>query len=279
MSNEDVTSKVFKMDDAGMPTDELADNALETIKSLHAEHIGKAANEVSKADQDRIHKEAKFQTLAAAEQKLREDYSVTGKTIPEIVANVAKNAAIKAASDDSVLLHPIYLKLKNETDEQIRTVTEQAETAVRTERDRADRKERFDKVVPQIGKALKGLNLNLDDLPPASRDAYLMQFSSFDYEETESGTFMRDAQGLIKDSHKNPLKVESYVTQSADKWFVIPLQPARDSPGLDKSGTSPALTEWAKTMPTSTDKFNAWLDTVPPDQQGEAMKAFQERKV
>lgn len=278
-SDETFAPLVFKLDADGKPTDELADNALEALTTLHAEHISKAGAEVSKAEQDRIHKEAKFQALSQAEEKTRKAYGVEGKDLAEIIANVAKNATTKAGSEDSVIIHPLYLKLKSEKEEELATAKTQAQAEIQAAKSGAEKQMRFNQTLPEIEAALVKAGVSLDTMKPATRRAYLAQFEGMDFEKTEAGTFIKDAAGsLLKDKHQNPLKLEQHIAQDAPNWFDIPLQPARQSPGNESTGAAPAPTEWAKSVPTDSKQVNAWLETVPAEQQGEAMKLFQAQK-
>lgn len=278
-TDDEIATILTKLDADGKPTDEPADNALESILNLHAEHISKAGAEVSKAEQDRIHKEAKFQALSQAEEKIRKDYGVEGKTLADLVSNVAKNATAKAGSEDSVIIHPLYLKLKSEKEDEIATIKAQADADIQTAKAGAEKQLRFNTTVPEIEDALRKAGVSLDTMKPAARKAYMAQFEGMDFEKTENGTFIKDAAGaLLKDKHQNPLKLESFVAQDAPNWFDIPLQPARQTPGVDNPGTSPLSTEWAKNIPADKSKINEWLETVPAAQQGEAMKLFQEQR-
>lgn len=276
-TDDEIATILTKLDADGKPTDEPAENALDTILTLNAEHIGKAGADISAAEKDRIHKETKFQTLSKAEADTRKDYGVEGKNLSEIIANAVKKAAEKAGADDSVLIHPLYTKLRTEKDEEIATIKAQADAEVLQAKNSAEKQSRYTAALPEIDAALIAAKVNLEEVKPATKKAFMAQFAGYDFEKSPNGTFIKDAEGkLLKDQQGHPLKLDSLVAQQAPDWFTIPVQPARQSPGNDNPGI-PGPTKFTKdNLPATKEEFTALYLKTPDAERGDLMKVWQE---
>jgi hypothetical protein len=112
-------------------------------------------------------------------------------------------------------------------------------------------------------------------MKPSAKRAFLAQFEGKDFEVTETGTYIKNADGsLVKDKHSHPIKLEAYVAQDAPNWFDIQKQPGRQSPGNDPTDP-PKPTKWTKENVGDLKSFDAVYNTLSGDEAKEYLAAFE----
>lgn len=280
-SPDSITELLFKKSDDGTLTEEINPDALESLESLHAEHINAAPADMLKAEYDKGHREGKFEALNKAEETLRKTYGIEEKgKLPDLIAAVAAKAAKDVATDDKVLTHPIFLKQKADAEAAIEAVKAEAEAKLTEVTTAAERQRRFATNLSKIETAMAEVGVVLPKTPTAAttlKNAFLKQFEGFDFEETQTGTYLKDASGaLVKDKHGHPITVEAYTKNEAANWFDIEKQPQRQSPGNDPGDAPP--TKWTKeTAPKNAQDFEtAYYATTDPAERTALATAFKE---
>jgi hypothetical protein len=277
-SNEEVTDLLFKKSDDGTPTDEISETALESLEAIHAEHLTAAPSDLLKAEFNKGHQAGKFEALSKEEESLRKAYSLEGKgKLKDLVAEAISRAAKDGMSEDKILTHPLFVKVKTDAEEQIEALRTEMESRVSEATTKADRQLRFSQVTPTIDTALQAAGVSADFLKPAAKRAFLSQFEGKDFEVLETGVFIKNADGsLEKDKHGHPIKLEAFVAKTAADWFPIEKQPGRTSPGNDPVDAPP--TKWTKdNLPKTTADFEtAYYNTTDPAERTALTQAFQE---
>ncbi len=276
---ESITERLFKTTEDGAPTEELVDDAEEILSDMDAERIGKLTAEVPKAKKDEIHKEATFQAKSKAQAKFQQFYGVEGKDLDEVVANAIKKAS--TVTEDTILTSPQYKAALSERDEKIAALQADKETAVAEVTARFERQSRFTQNLSKIEAAMSDLGVVMPANSTAAatlKREFLKQFDAFDFDERETGTYLKDGNGeLVKDKHQNPVTLESFVRTKAPEWFDIQKQPARQTPGLENGNDPKPATKWTKdNVPSTKQEFSALYFKTPEAERGDLMKVWQE---
>lgn len=276
---ESITERLFKTTEDGTPIDELVDDAEDILTDMDAERIGKLTAEVPKAKKDEIHKEATFQAKSKAQAKFQQQYGVEGKDLDEVVANAIKKAS--TVTEDTILTSPQYKAALSERDEKIASLQAEKETAVADVTARFERQSRFTQNLSKIDATMSELGVVMPANPTAAatlKREFLKQFDAFDFDERETGTYLKDSTGeLLKDKHQNPVTLQSFVKTKAPEWFDIQKQPARETPGAENGGQPNPATKWTKdNLPKSKDEFSNLYFKTPDAERGDLMKAYQE---
>lgn len=279
---ESITERLFKTTEDGTPTEDLVDDAEEILSDMDAERISKLTAEVPKAKKDEIHKEATFQAKSKAQAKFQQLYGVEGKDLDEVVANAIKKAS--TVTEDTILTSPQYKAALSERDEKITHLQAEKETAVSEVTARFERQSRFTQNLSKIEAVMSDLGVVMPTNSTAAatlKREFLKQFDAFDFDERETGIYLKDASGeLLKDKHQNPVTLESFVKSKAPEWFDISKQPARSTPGVDNPGTPPAPPKYGPgNMPDTIQKLNEAIASLPPAEGAELYKAYQASKV
>lgn len=261
-SNESITDLLYKKADDGTPTDELTETALSSLEDLHASHVSVAPSDALKAEHDKGHQAGKFEALSKMEETIRKKYGIESKAqgtnlIDEVIAKITK----AETSEDKILTHPLYLSALAEKDtalENVRNEYESKFTEIKTE---SERKQRFSSNLPKIEAAIKDAGAVLPSSPAAASNlmaAFLGEFSQYDFDEQETGTYLKDESGkLVKDKHGHPVTVESYTKAKASEWFDIQKQPPVKSPGNTPDAPIKPTKDWTKdNLPKTIDEFN-----------------------
>lgn len=281
-SNESISELLFKKSDGGTLTDEINEDALESLEALHAQHVTTADAEALKLEYDKGHKQGKFEGLSKVEADLKKTFNVDGKNINEIAANIAKKSSEDAGTDDKVLTHPLYIKLKSESNDSIQAVKAEYETKLTEVSTKAERQARFSANLSKIEQAMQEAGVVLPKNPAAAskiKEAFLAEFSGFDFDGQETGTYLKDAEGkLVKDKHGHPVTVEAFTKQKVAEWFDIEKQPARQTPGADPANPANPPSKWTKdNLPKTPDEYEkAYYATTDPAERTELTKLFQE---
>lgn len=279
-SNDAVTELLFKKSDDGQLTDEINAEAPAQLETLISEHLASTGTDAEKKAYDKGHKEGKFQALNQAEEKLRKDYGVEGANILEIVQSAVAKTAQASTSDDKVLTHPLYIKLKSESETQLQTVMAESEAKVKEVEGRVEKQTRFSENLPKIDAALAELGVVMPKNAAAAatlRKAFMAEFADFDFDAQETGTYLKKADGsLQKDKFGHPVTLEAFTKERATNWFDVEKQPGRQAPGNDPGGQPPA--KWtAANVPKSAAEFEtAYYSISDPAERTALTVAYQE---
>ena len=275
-SNEEISAILYKKADDGTQTDEISETALETLESLHAEHLAAAPADLLKAEFNKGHNAGKFEALNKKEEYIRKTYGVTGTKFDDLISEVAKKAANPEGLEDKILTHPLYVSKIAEKDEEIARVTAESEAKVTEATQKAERQMRFNTVLPTLDSALAAAGVDTANMKPAVKRAFLSLFEGKDFEILETGTFVKNADGTLqKDKHGHPIKLEAFVSQEAPNWFPIEKQPGRQTPG-NEGGEPAKPTKWTKeNVPKDMKGFEAVYGTLSGSEANEFVAAFE----
>jgi len=276
-SPESVAELLFKKSDDGTSlTDELNEDAQSQLEAIHADHIKGAGADALEAKFNEGHKAGKFEALSKAEEDLRKQFGVEGKTLKDVTAAIAAKAAQEAGTEDKVLTHPAYLALKTNSEAAIEAVKTEYEGKLKSVEQQVLRRDMFSRNLPKIDAAIAESGAVMPKNPTAQatlRNLFLKQFDDYEFDEKETGVYLKDKNGaLVKDKHGHPVTLEQFTKDSVASYFDIETQQQRQSPGNDGDGQQP--TKWTKeTLPKSLDEFNAAYSKIADPKEQTAFAA------
>lgn len=285
LPSEEISAKLYKSGDDGTLTEEISENALGEFKNLFVQKLQGIQGELSSAERDKLHKEVKFATLAQKEESIRKKYGLLDYkgNFDGLVDEVAIRASKANNSDDAVLIHPLYVGLKTQAEEQLSAIKEEYEAKIQATEQKVERQIRFNNILPNIDAALVNAGVSLENAKPMAKKAFLAQFEGLDFEVSQTGTFIKKPDGsLLKDDALNPIKLEAFVAKDAPNWFDIEKQPARQAPGNDPNQPPPPpkQTKWkGDNLPKSDEEFNARYYQIPFEERAEFADAYSKSKV
>lgn len=280
LPSEEINAKLYKAGDDGTLTEEISENALAEFKNLFVQKLQGIQGELSQAERDRLHKETKFATLSQFEEGIKKKYQLEGSKakgdglIDEILARASKSTN----SDDAVLIHPLYVGLKTQSEEQLNATIETYEAKILATEQKVERQIRFNNILPNIDAALDAAGVDLSTVKPNTKKAFLAQFDGLDFEVSQTGIFIKKADGsLLKDEALNPIKLEAYVAKDALNWFDVEKQPARQATGNDPQPPTPnKSTKWkGDNLPRSDEEFHTRFYQLPFEDRPEFTEAYQ----
>ncbi len=279
-SNEEITAILFKKGNDGAFTDEMNDDAFETLENLHSEHLKAAPADLLKAEYDKGHNAGKFEALSKEEEFLKKTYGLEGKgKMRDLIAEAIGKAQKDGNSEDKILTSPLYVSKVAELQEQIEQIKEQSAKEIQAATTRVERQMRFTNVLPTFDSALEAAGVNLQGVRPNAKKAFLDQYRDKDFEFAETGTYIKGEDGnLLKDKHGHPIKLEAHVAQEAANWFEIQKQPGRQSPGNDPTNPPKPAGAWTpeKVKGMKIEAFKAQYDQIQdPAERNDFMSAFE----
>ena len=275
-SNESISELLFKKSGDGTLTDEINEDALTELEDLHAEHVKATPADTLKAEYDRGHQQGKFEALSKEEEAIRKKYGIDSKgKLQQLIDEAVSKAAKAETSEDKILTHPLYLKLKTESEEAITTAKTEAESRIAEITSKAERQSRFTNSLSKIEAAMQDAGVVLPKSPAAAaklKAAFLREFEGFDFDEQETGVYLKNPDGsLQKDKHGHPVTLESFTKSKAFEWFDIEKQPGRQTPGNE-------LTQPPKPIkaPATVQEFEAaFYAETDPAKKAELYAAFE----
>ena len=163
-SNEEITAILFKKGDDGSLTDQINEDAFETLENLHSEHLKAAPADLLKAEYDKGHNAGKFEALSKEEEFIKKTYRLEGK------------AQKDGTSEDKILTSPLYVSKVAELTEQIEQIKDQSAKEVQAATAKAERQMRFNTIMPNIDTALSNAGVDIKALRPNAKKAFLAEF-------------------------------------------------------------------------------------------------------
>jgi hypothetical protein len=227
---------------------------------------------VTEADEKRV---AKFTTektqqlnrgikegASKIEKEIKDKYSVESDLIgvellDSIVAKQIEEAT-KAGSKD-ISKHPDYVKLEMSIDKVRKDKDKEWEVKVNELKSEFSKEKVFDKVKD---KALVNLESRKPILPQDPKKAqvwketYLNELRRGNYQEGEDGSLIvLDKDGIMKDSHGNPVTFDEFEKSISDKYFEYPVAGKRDSSGNKEADKNFASSGDPKTKAEALEKL------------------------
>lgn len=279
-SNEEITAILFKKGDDGSLTDQINEDAFETLENLHAEHLKAAPADLLKAEYDKGHSAGKFEALSKEEEFIKKTYGLEGKgKVRDLIAEAIGKAQKDGTSEDRILTSPQYVSKVAELTEEIERVKEQSAKEIQAVTTKVERQMRFTSIMPNIDTALSNAGVDIQALRPNAKKAFLSEFEGRDFEVTETGTYIKNPDGTLqKDKHGHPIKLEAFVANEAANWFDIQKQPGRQSPGNDPANPPKPAGAWTpeKVKGMKFEAFRTKYDTIQdPAEKQEFLIAFE----
>lgn len=259
---ESVSELLFKKSDDGTGlTDELNEDAQAQLEAIHAEHIKGTGSEALEAKYNEGHKAGKFEALSKAEDELRKQFGVEGKTLKEVTAAIAAKAAQEAGTEDKVLTHPAYMTLKANSEAEREAIKAEYEGKLKSIEQQVARRDAFSKNLSKIEAAIAEAGAVMPKNPNAQatlKNLFLKQFEDYELDEKETGVYLKGKDGaLLKDKHGHPITIEQFTKEAVPSYFDVATQEQRQSPGNDPAQTGQPA-KWTKdNLPKSLDEFNA----------------------
>lgn len=279
-SNEEIAAILYKKGDDGALTDQINEDAFETLENLHAEHLKSAPADLLKAEYDKGHNAGKFEALSKEEEYLKKTYGLEGKgKMRDLIAEAIGKAQKDGNSEDKILTSPLYVSKVAELQEQIEQIKEQSAKEIQAATAKAERQMRFNSIMPTIDTALSNAGVDIQNLKPNAKKAFLSEFEGRDFEATETGVYIKLPDGTLqRDKHGHPIKLEAFVAQEAANWFEIQKQPGRQSPGNDPASPPKPAGTWTpeKVKGMKLDAFSKQYDQIQdPAEKQEFLIAFE----
>lgn len=274
-SNEELTAILFKKADDGTLTDQIADDALSQLESLHQTHLSSVREDAGKDQYNEGHQKGKFEALSKEEEWIKKSFNLQGKgKLRDLIAE-----AIQAGSnltEDKVQTHPLFVNAKTAWEEEKAQLIEAHTAQLSEATTKVERQMRFNQVSPVIDEALVKAGVSPEFLKPAAKRAFLSQFEGKDFEITETGIYIKGPDGkLEKDANQHPVKLDAFVGKAASEWFPIEKQPARQAPGADPADPAKPATKWTKENAPKTQKeFDAIYQTLEGEEARELTRAY-----
>ena len=274
-TNEELTALLFQKADDGMLTDQISNDALSQLESLHQMHLQSLQEDAGKDQYNEGHQKGKFEALSKEEEWLKKSFNLQGKgKLRDLIAEAIQASA--NLTEDKVQTHPLHVNAKTAWEEERAQLIEAHQSQLSEATTKVERQMRFNQVSPVIDDALLKAGVPQDFLKPAAKRAFLSQFEGKDFEVTDTGIYIKNPDGkLEKDAHGHPVKLDSYVSRVASEWFPIEKQPTRQAPGNDPVDPSKPATKWTKeSAPKTQREFDAIYSTLDGEEARELTRAF-----
>lgn len=279
-TNEEIADILYKKGDDGKPTDQMADNALEALETLHEEHLSSLKGDESalKAEFDKGHQAGKFEALSKLEETISKKYGLPKVKVETQIEALAKKAAEEAGTEDKVITHPRYLSLLEEKESEVSRLKSEYEKELSEIKSATERKARFMSAVQHIEATLEKVGA---DIPTQrAKAAFLAEFENMDFEETDGKLWLKGPDGkILKDKFGHAVTLQKHVEAEAANWFKLAKQPKVETPGNDPSAP-PTASKWTKenAPKTGEDFQDALFKAQTPEEKAEIAKAFMEAR-
>jgi hypothetical protein len=176
------------------------------------------------------------------EKEIKDKYGVEsdliGVELLDSIVVTQVEEATKAGSRD-ISKHPDYVKLEMSIDKVRKDKDKEWEVKVNELKADFDKEKIFDKVKD---KALVNLDSRKPILPQDPKKAqvwketFINELRKGNYQQGEDGTLIvLDKDGVMKDSHGNPVTFDEYEKAISDRYFEYPVAKERDSSGNKES--------------------------------------------
>jgi len=229
-------STLYKMDDEGAPTEDLAEGLFDKLATLDAERVRSlkgVSNPTALQDQ---YKRGIKEGREVLEKALREQYGVDSTaTGADLVADIVAAKASPTVTEDQVKIHPLYLTVERNAKATTDAVRAELEGKI-AEIELGFKRTNTLSVVQE--KALNKLS-ELRPVLPANQlvaqtqqKMFASQFNNYDYEIEASGDILVLKDGKrVEDQHGHPVPFNDLVAQTAATMFEFQKQDARASGG------------------------------------------------
>ena len=258
---ESIQEKLYKKQEDGTFSNEFADNALETLLELDRERVSKLKS-IDNADITKFKNMGKAEALTNFEKQLKEQYKVEEdvKGVDLIQSIVRKTSSTKM-TDDQVKLHPLFIALENQKNNEINTFKSTYEDEINKLKNEFSSKEINSKVNDIAIGVLDTMKPILSSDPAKANNVkklFLSQISSEYQFQNVDGNIIPVKDGKrAEDEHGNALTLDKLVQRKAMDFFEFEQQDPRGSAG-NQGGTTPPLV-----VPKTKEELSAMIFNEP----------------
>lgn len=226
MDAEELAELLHKKSDDGTITDEVNENALQTLLQLDAERVQKIKPN-TKEYFDNGYKKAKSETATQWEKRLREKFGIDpdgqlqGDALTDAIKATISDASTKP---EKIKTHPEYLSLESAMRKQTEELKAQYEAELEKQKGAFTKEQTWGQAASVIRQAIKGLN---PVLPTDNAKAEKMMelfvnthFRDFDYQPDGNGGWvvLKDGQ-RVENQHGHVKALNDLVRETAESYF------------------------------------------------------------
>lgn len=258
---ESIQEKLYKKQEDGTFSNEFADNALETLLELDRERVSKLKS-IDNADITKFKNMGKAEALTNFEKQIKELYKVEEdvKGVDLIQSIVRKTSSTKM-TDDQVKLHPLFIALENQKNNEINTFKSTYEDEINKLKNEFSSKEINSKVNDIAIGVLDTMKPILSSDPAKANNVkklFLSQISSEYQFQNVDGNIIPVKDGKrAEDEHGNALTLDKLVQRKAMDFFEFEQQDPKGSAG-NQGGTTPPLV-----VPKTKEELSAMIFNEP----------------
>lgn len=258
---ESIQEKLYKKQEDGTFSNEFADNALETLLELDRERVSKLKS-IDNADITKFKNMGKAEALTNFEKQIKELYKVEEdvKGVDLIQSIVRKTSSTKM-TDDQVKLHPLFIALENQKNNEINTFKSTYEDEINKLKNEFTSKEINSKVNDIAIGVLDTMKPILSSDPAKANNVkklFLSQISSEYQFQNVDGNIIPVKDGKrAEDEHGNALTLDKLVQRKAMDFFEFEQQDPKGSAG-NQGGTTPPLV-----VPKTKEELSAMIFNEP----------------
>lgn len=226
MDTEQLAELLHKKSDDGTLTDDVNENALQTLLQLHAEHVQKIKPN-TKEYFDNGYKKGQSEVASQWEKRLREKFGIDpdGQLQGDALTDAIKAALSDAsAKPEKIKTHPEYLSLEAAMRKQAEELKAQYEAELEKQKSAFTREQTWGQASSVIRQAIKGLNPVLpSDQAKAEKMLELFvntHFRDFDYQPDGNGGWvvLKDGQ-RVENQHGHVKALNDLVRETAESYF------------------------------------------------------------
>ena len=258
---ESIQEKLYKKQEDGTFSNEFADNALETLLELDRERVSKLKS-IDPSDITKFKNMGKAEALTNFEKQIKEQYKVEEdvKGVDLIQSIVRKTSSTKM-TDDQVKLHPLFIALENQKNNEINTFKSTYEDEINKLKNEFSSKEINSKVNDIAIGVLDTMKPILSSDPAKANNVkklFLSQISSEYQFQNVDGNIIPVKDGKrAEDEHGNALTLDKLVQRKAMDFFEFEQQDPKGSAG-NQGGTTPPLV-----VPKTKEELSAMIFNEP----------------
>lgn len=226
IDNEQLADLLYKKSDDGTLTDDVNENALQTLLQLDAERVQKLKPN-TKEYFDNGYKKGQSEVAIQWEKRLREKFGIDpdGQLQGDALTDAIKAALSDAsAKPEKIKTHPEYLSLEAAMRKQAEELKAQYEAELEKQKSAFTREQTWGQASSVIRQAIKGLNPVLpSDAAKAEKMLELFvntHFRDFDYQPDGNGGWvvMKDGQ-RVENQHGHVKALNDLVRETAESYF------------------------------------------------------------
>lgn len=235
MPTDKLAEILYKKADDGTITDEIREEALDALKGLDKDRIGKIKPD-TKQIFDNGYKKAQAEISEDWEMRIREKAGITDDlTGDDLIAAALEKVAKPKLDDDKVKTHPLYLALEKKAIAELEAAKVEGQKALETFKAEQQTVSRRSSAKSLAKDMLLGMKPVLEDdqtIADTRIADFLREFEELDYEEMEDKKLLPIKDGKrLENEHAHPVDFETLVKQKAARRFKFQVQDPKGNGG------------------------------------------------